>query len=288
MNKIFAVLCLCLFATPVLAEELQTDKVYKSGATVTSKMLGLSVQVPKGWKGSVDGEFFVLTRGEDSLVAISAEPATVADATAFLSTPQDLGNGYYLTPTSSPVTKQNNVSVDCTITQGLTTWPGETNIRVGKHGVAVGVIATATKAKFAGVQKVGRSMVRSIKLKKPFVPKPGKSSGPWVNQLNDAMLRSYGNRSSYDSSSSSRTSITLCSGGQFAWHHSGSGFSNADTVSVSYAGNSRYYGKWSVVGSKLHLFYNDGDKDEYQLSTNEQGHFQMNGDRWLKVDGDCN
>ena len=163
-------------------------------------------------------------------------------------------------------------------------------VAIDHDGIAVGVISTATGAKFGSVQKLGRGLVRSIKLTKPFVPKPGKSSGPWVNQLVGNVLHSYDTRSGLNSGTSSKTTITLCANGNFSRHFSSSGYSGPswpDTVSVSYAGSSQYFGKWSVVGSRLHLFYNDGDKDNYELSTNEAGNFLMNGARWLKAPASC-
>ena len=148
------------------------------------------------------------------------------------------------------MTKANTASVACTITHGSTTWPGEATIVIGPHGIGVGVIATASKSQFEAVKNVGRLVAKNTSFKKPFVPKPGKSSGKWVSKIAGHALQSYGGSSSYD-------------------------------------GSSRYYGKWSVAGAKLRLFYNDGDRAEFKLSTNDAGHFLMNGERWLRADGEC-
>ena len=282
-----AFLILAVFPNFAFAEELQVDRVYASGTTVGSKVLGISLKVPKGYEGSVGGEFFVLSRGEEAMVAVTAEEATLAQAKAYLSSPQDLGEGYYLTPTAAPVTKANTASVACTITHGLTTWPGEATIVIGPHGIGVGVIATASKSQFEAVKNVGRLVAKNTSFKKPFVPKPGKSSGKWVSKIAGHALQSYGGSSSYDGSSRAKTKLTLCEDGTFRRYFSSGGYSNSSTVSVSYAGNSRYYGKWSVAGAKLRLFYNDGDRAEFKLSTNDAGHFLMNGQRWLRADGEC-
>ena len=89
-----ASLILAVFPNFAFAEELQVDRVYASGTTVGSKVLGISLKVPKGYEGSVGGEFFVLSRGEEAMVAVTAEEATLAQAKAYLSSPQDLGEGY--------------------------------------------------------------------------------------------------------------------------------------------------------------------------------------------------
>jgi hypothetical protein len=63
-----AFLILAVFPNFAFAEELQVDRVYASGTTVSSKLLGISLKVPKGYEGSVGGEFFVLSRGEEAMV----------------------------------------------------------------------------------------------------------------------------------------------------------------------------------------------------------------------------
>ncbi|MBT8481434.1 MAG: hypothetical protein HKP36_07570, partial [Myxococcales bacterium] len=108
-----------------------------------------------------------------------------------------------------------------------------------------------------------------------------------VSKIAGHALHSYGGSSSYDGSSRAKTKLTLCEDGTFRRHFSSGGYSNSSTVSVSYAGHSRYYGKWSVSGAKLRLFYNDGDRAEFELTENDAGHFLMNGERWLRADGDC-
>jgi hypothetical protein len=268
------------------AAELEAGKIYGPGSTVSAKVFGVSLTVPKAWNGQIDGEHFVISQGIEGMVALRVDKVTLQEAKEFLSSPQDLGEGYFFRPNGTPKVSKDQVSVDCTIINGATQWPDETTIRVGKHGYGVGVIATGDPSVVDKVKGVGRQVVKSVKFKKPFVPKPGKSSGKWVSEVKGQKLYLFNTTSN----TTSRTTITACADGSFVRDRESSGSTQdvMDTAWASYAGASQYQGKWSVVGDKLHLFYNDGDKQTYALTKNEEGHFLMDGDRWLREEAtDC-
>ncbi len=269
MIRMLSWFALVLIGVSASAQELTEGQQYHGGATVISKPLGIELTVPTGWTGTMSGDFFVLTSQIQGLVAVMSETATAEEAQAFLSAPQVLANRYVLTPTAAPTLQGDRLTATCTVSDGGRVWTGEVTILMGPHGIAAGVIAAGQDTDATTAMQAGKQVAESLKFAKPVVPSPGESSGYWADYLKNKTLKQFDTTTSSDGSSSFSRRITLCANGHFSRYHSGSGYSETN-VSVSYAGNSSFSGKWSVTGDQLHLFYDDGDQGIYTVSKNKK------------------
>lgn len=266
----------------VIAEELEPNRRYTGPATLTVNELGVAFNLPEGWVGAMQDSYFVVgSHTEPGLIILGADRMTGSEAVSFLSSPQDLGDGYVLAPTGAPQQADNTFSVDCVITNGLQTLQGEVRAILGDHGIGVAIIAVAPEA--LAIKRTAASIEQSITFSRPVVPEPGELTGPWVQQLAGVKIVRFYHGSGYNE----KEYYNFCPDGSF-YRVFEAGGATPNVASGAFLDENG--GKWSVSGpltnGTVRLYYKNGDSNALRVAV-QSGSLVVDGNRWLRDTANC-
>jgi hypothetical protein len=273
-----------LAAVPALAVEIEPGVPYTGPKTLTSSSVGVSIQLPAGWKAQLPPGADAMIIGHDSIagaIFVTVENSSKAEVRQTLSSPIPVDDmGTVASPKGAVKEKGDRLSVDYAVGPGMN---GHAVARVHKDGRAVAVMGLGPDASFATVKKIARGIATSAKFKKVKKPKAGKSSGYWATALKGMKIHRYYSGSGY----SEHRSMTLCSDGSFYSSFDGGGFTPG-VASGAMVGKGA--GTWAVSGSKaggrLIIQLHGGGTREHQISE-QGGKLYVDGENWLREGGGC-
>lgn len=253
------------------------------------KELGLSFDIPEGWRGQVDGDYLVLGHMSiPGLMILSSNTSTNAETLKQQAEQGVYEEGVQLTADGKFIIQSNNR------VEGI--YSGTFNGQKVKayaigliNGLGKGMnilIVTETHAFASAHRREANKLASSVEFYKAV---SSQTTIFWKQKLMGKQL--YFGLTRGDGSE--RRTIDLCSNGSFAYYGNshiafdesygyGSAGSNED--------NTGTYSIYSIGdASVLELTFTDGTIVEYDLSTNEEGHAYLDNSRYYVQDSDrCN
>lgn len=275
---------LTMLLTPHLfAEEIQPGKSYTGPLPLDVHQLGLSFTLPRDWIGALQGDLFLVgSHSIGGLIILSADQMTIDKATAWLSQPQMLGDGYVLVPKGTPQATQQTVRVNCTVSNGATQLEGRVHVRVGGHGVGLAMVTVAPSHALGPVAQAADAIEQSVKFTQPVVPQLS-LTGEWGRQLAGAKIIRFYTGSGYQE----KEYYNFCPDGSF-YRVFEAGGATPNIASGAFLDENG--GNWRASGpleaGQVRLQYRNGNTTVLQIAM-QNNKLIVNGRRWLRDTANC-
>lgn len=262
------------------ATEIGAGRIYLGPSSVESSIYGISIQIPKGFRGALMGEIFVIesVQNPQGSIYITAMPASLADVQQTMASGFSLGQGIYLAPLSQPLIKGNEVSGNFRVQGADSASQAFVVAKVTASGNAIAFIGVYKSQVTNNFKTIVKTIADSTRASKP------KSSGFWGQALaGRKLIYLYNGRGA---NYQERKEIVLCANGSFYQSGSSSG-SSGSAISL---GRSSADGRWLANGSQtsgtLYLQFSNGEESEYELNLQGESLY-MNGSKYFYESTNC-
>lgn len=296
MRYLLLLLCsLSVLAQAQSVSELRSGVIYQPGTRLAIASLGLSFEVPAGFRAALPANSEVLLmETEDQtgrmLVSVSSG-GSVEQIEASLTQPYPIDEFTQLVPATAPK-RSGDQWLQSYKVEGLADPNAKAvaMVRLGSNQLVMLVLLIYTDYETQAVS-AAQQLISSAQFSKPQLAAPSVSDNPnlvtdldWNQRLRGGALRYLKTSNGYSAS----RYYYLCSNNQFVYSDNDSYLSSDASSDFSYSGNANNHGQWSIEGNRLSLMWANGNQNQFSLSRryvqewDEWGTF-LDNTRWFEV-----
>lgn len=268
--------------------ELRPGVEYAAGTRVQSTELGLSFEVPAGWKGGVPPGADAMLLASDvhpGLVVVLAQAGARPDEVASaLSQPLPIDAGLILQPTGASTRQESRLTQRYEAEQpGVGPVVGVAEARITDGGGAIAFVAVGPVAEAARYGALVQALSGSVReVKRPSLANPTVPTGPLAERLSGRQLYYLKVQDGF----SDTARIDLCRDGTVVRRSNSSGMSTGGVGTLTYAGQGGGRGAWTVTGDTVVVTWEDGSTGSWPIKASGSG-LTVDLANWWVQDGGC-
>ena len=240
--------------------------------------------IDKGWTALLPPgaeAIIIQTPGQQGMILATADRADRARVKATLSTSIPVDAGVVLKPRGAVKAQGDRLSARYSAQTTAGTFEGYAVARLSKDGRAVAFIGLAPPPDIDRIHKAVDALAKSTRFF--AIPPAATQATPASDSGAPALAGLKLHRFFGDSSYREHQIMVLCKNGRFFWNMESGGFTPGV---ASGAFESQGHGRWSLQGSQLQLFWDNGSQRVYRVEMRE-GSLYLDGNKWLREAGGC-